>query len=535
MLRKKRMDARYRQTGLRCLTIAVACSCALLAQGNATFNTSVPGSIMNQFRNMRANWTSNIWLYANSLFALLAVIEFAWSAAVMLLEKSDLQSWTSALVRKMMWLGAFYALLLFGSSWIPAIIDSFTAIGQNASGVAALSPGDVFAQGLQIAGALMGGASTSAFFTNPGPSLALVFCAVLIVLSYVIITINFIVTFVESYVLVSVGFIFLGFGGSRWTAPYVERFIGLAVAIGIKILLLYCLISAGMNLGLNWISEAQSVSASARPLMTAFDVMGAAVIFMMLCWQIPKLFAGVLGGAPNLTGGEFAATVGAIASAAVAAGSTMATGAGALISGGMLASKAAIAGVGAGNGGSGVSNAVAGVGAAKGVGGGGGVVAPPAATAAVSSGVGVANRSQPDPPSKPTVTHTAAISAFGGQPLAGSGFENERPARGFRQPTAALSSAEAAPTIQQMLFDQAGDETCGAVSSSAAEVGAVRSAAPATPLPSRSRWMGIASTAQRVRTGITRAAYQIYALRRRVPNDMAPSVSPPRMPIDHGE
>ena len=43
---------------------------------------------MDQFRAQRANWTANVWLYANSLFGLLAIIEFAWSAAVMLLEKS---------------------------------------------------------------------------------------------------------------------------------------------------------------------------------------------------------------------------------------------------------------------------------------------------------------------------------------------------------------------------------------------------------------------------------------------------------------
>ena len=49
---------------------------------------------------------TNVWPYANTLFGLLAVIEFAWSAAVMILEKSDLQSWTAALVRKIMWIGA---------------------------------------------------------------------------------------------------------------------------------------------------------------------------------------------------------------------------------------------------------------------------------------------------------------------------------------------------------------------------------------------------------------------------------------------
>ena len=235
------------------------------AQAGPPFNTTVPSQVMDQFRNNRVQWTANVWVYANTLFGILAVIEFTWSAAVMLLEKSDLQSWTSALIRKLMWIGAFYALLLNGRIWIPAIIDSFTQIGQKAAGTGALSPSGVFMQGLSLAGALMDGASTSAFFTNPGTSLALAFAALLIVISYTIITINFIVTLVESYLVVSVGFIFLGFGGSRWTAPYTERYIGLAVSIGIKIVLLYCLISAGFNLSLGWLDEAQAIGTAARP------------------------------------------------------------------------------------------------------------------------------------------------------------------------------------------------------------------------------------------------------------------------------
>ena len=252
----------------------------------------------------------------------------------MLLEKSDLQSWTSALIRKLMWIGAFYALLLNGRIWIPAIIDSFTQIGQNAAGLGALSPSGVFIQGLSIAGALMDGASTSAFFTNPGTSLALAFAALLIVISYTLITINFIVTLVESYLVVSVGFIFLGFGGSRWTAPYTERYIGLAVSIGIKIVLLYCLISAGFDLSHGWLDEAQAIAASARPVMTAFDVMGGSLIFMMCCWQIPKLFAAVIGGSPALTGGDLVATAAVVGGAALAVGGAAVAGVGALAGGG---------------------------------------------------------------------------------------------------------------------------------------------------------------------------------------------------------
>ncbi|HEX4227731.1 MAG TPA: hypothetical protein VHZ07_03605 [Bryobacteraceae bacterium] len=65
----------------------------------------------------------------------------------MVLEKTDLQSWTAALIRKLMWIGAFYALLINGRTWIPAMIDSFSQVGANAAGMAGpLSPGDVFVQ-----------------------------------------------------------------------------------------------------------------------------------------------------------------------------------------------------------------------------------------------------------------------------------------------------------------------------------------------------------------------------------------------------
>src|SRR5258708_22715959 len=238
---------------------------AAFAQGSTN-----PSKIMDQYRSQRVQWTTNIWPYANTLFGLLAVIEFAWSAAVMLLEKSDLQSWTSALVRKIMWIGCFYALLLNGRSWIPWIIQSFEQIGETASGGAALSPSSVFSQGLNIAGSLMDSASTAAFFTKPGSSLALVFAAIIIVLSYGIITLQFIVAMVESYIIVAAGFIFVGFGGSRWTVPYTERYIGLAVSTGVKIMLLYLLIGAGLNFALDWETAATTISASPSSMMGAF-------------------------------------------------------------------------------------------------------------------------------------------------------------------------------------------------------------------------------------------------------------------------
>ena len=275
----------------------------------------------------------------------------------MLLEKTDLQSWAAALVRKVMWLGAFYALLLYGRFWIPAITDSFEMIGQNAAGTGPMSPSDVFSRGIDLAGALMATSSSAAFFTNLGTSLAMVVTGIITALAFIAITVQFVVAMVESYVIVAAAFIFVGFGGSRWTAPYVERYIGLGVSNGVKIMLLYLLIGTGMNLSTDWMTQADNIASNSSPAMSALEIMGASIIFMMLCWQIPKLFSAVLGGSPALTGGDLVGTSAFLAGSAVAVGSMAATGVGSAVAGVRALSAAA--------GSSGVSGAAGSSGAAS--------------------------------------------------------------------------------------------------------------------------------------------------------------------------
>lgn len=311
------------------LAIAFLIICPLLCGDEV----KAPSAILSQYRDQRTTWFTVIWPYANTLFGILATIEFAWSAAVMLLERSDLQSWTAALVRKVMWIGAFYSLLLYGRVWIPAIIDSFESIGQHAAGTGPMAPSDVFSRGIDLAAALMATSSSAAFFTNLGASLTMVATGIITALAFIAITVQFVVAMVESYIIVAAAFIFVGFGGSRWTAPYVERYIALGVANGVKIMLLYLLIGSGMNLSVDWMDQASKIAANDSPAMSALEIMGASIIFMMLCWQIPKLFAAVLGGSPALSGGDLIASSTFVAGGAVAVGSAALAGAGAIAAG----------------------------------------------------------------------------------------------------------------------------------------------------------------------------------------------------------
>jgi type IV secretion system protein TrbL len=586
------------QAKTRGLGIVAACGAMLVLfapTATAQISSNNPSQILQQYRNFRTTWITNIWPYANTLFALLATIEFAWSAAVMALEKTDLQSWTSALIRKIMWLGAFYALLLFGRQWIPAIIDSFSQLGGAAAGINGnngLSPSDVFTQGLNIAAALMDGASSSAFFTNPGTSIAVMISAAFVVLAFIAVTIQYIVAVVESYLVVSAGVIFLGFGGSRWTTPYVERYIGLGVSTGVKIMILYMLIGVGLNLSGGWLDEAVGIGTSPNPSMTGFDVMGAALIFMMLCWQVPKLFAAVLGGSPALSGGDLVST----GTAVVAGAATLASlGAGAIAAAGGAAAASGGASAGSGAAGSGASSTIASVGGASGAGGaaGGGTVPPPSSPPRGPSSSG--RPTQPNPPNNgsggaaaPSLASNggsngtgagqsrahdtvgmssqrqsttgeapatrSALSSMGGESLAGSGFEAERPAAGFSStsvPVAPSPRRGSGAPGQGSLFGGNSDSVSpsdvtpsdglenSAASSPVAEVSSVGSPtagkAQTQAPPSGGRLASGARRTQRVFSG---AADRLRGTRRQfggLPTDAAPHAQPPRMLIDHSE
>jgi len=589
------------------MLIALLCT-ACFTLVPAASAQQAPSQILNQYRNQRIAWMTNVWPYANNLFFWLALIEFTWSAALTVLEKSDLQSWTTALIRKVMWIGAFYALLINGRNWIPTIVDSFNILGQQASGSGPMSPSDIFIRGLNIAGALMDGASSSAFLKNPGTSLACVAAAALTVLAFIGVTIQFVVAIVESYIIVAAGVIFLGFGGSRWTAPYVERYIGLGVSNGVKIMLLYLLIGVGMDISLQWIPDSQAVANSATPAMDAFEVMGAALIFLMLCWQVPKLFSAVLGGAPALTGGDLLST----GTGVVAGTATVATVA---VGGAALATRAAAAlggvntGVRAGSIGSAGPN-VASVGAAGSSGGaaGGGTVPPPSSPFSGPSSNG--RPRQPDPPpftrgsggASSELTGTRAgsspqqrssgvsngngngrgensarsvLSAIGGENLAGSGFENERPASGFTVVSAPLTTNRGVAPPPMSSGTAPNSDTFGekdppprvtgfsghnggsgpspdrggqnnnprpeAQSSRSAKFEAVPVPDPGTAgqqTPTQNGRENPPSRARNADQALSGAANRLRGIRNQLgglPSDAAPHATPPRMPIDHHE
>jgi type IV secretion system protein TrbL len=323
---KRREQQRFSKLwGHVILVGVVLLTATALAHAQGPTSVNGPSSILDEYKGLQNAWITKLLGAAQRLFFLLAGIEVAWSFTLLAIEKADFQALTATIVRKIMWIGIFYAILLYGvtlggGGWIPTIIDSFHILGQNASSVGPLGPDAIVGFGVNMAVDLLASLKAANFLTGFATSIALVFCAVVIFIAYLAIAIQFVVALVESYLVIGAGVIFLGFGGSRWTAVYVERYIAYAVSVGMKILVLYLLIGAGMTLSAGWRLVAQNAAASIDPARTGFDLAAAAVMFLCVCWMSPKISSAMLGGVASMSGGDLTGVGMGVGLAAVGAG-----------------------------------------------------------------------------------------------------------------------------------------------------------------------------------------------------------------------
>src|SRR5260370_13774525 len=134
--------------------------------------------MLDEYKGLQNSWITKLLGAAQRLFFLLAGIEVAWSFTLLAIEKADFQALTAAIVRKIMWIGIFYAILLYGvtpggGGWIPAIMDSFHILGQNASAVGPLWPRALVGFGVHISVVLLSSLKGADFFTRFSRSIAL--------------------------------------------------------------------------------------------------------------------------------------------------------------------------------------------------------------------------------------------------------------------------------------------------------------------------------------------------------------------------
>ena len=497
------------------------------AHAQNPLDTGQSNMVFNTYAQAATQWITVAQGYAKTLFGLLAVIDFAWTAAMLALEGHELNTYIARIIRKLMTISFFAVILANGTYWMGAISASFIKIGQAASGTNVVTPAQIIGDGFSMAGALLQWATTSATtigLTTFAPAVPVLFAlvvALLLLAGYAIVAINFVVTTIEGFVVIGAGYIFLGFGGSQWTRPYVERYIALAVSLGARLMILYMIVGLGHTFATQWVTVLngmQTLDVLADPKNAFLNMCGilcGAATYAGVAVLAPRLVGSIMSGSLSFSGNEMlgmasgaalggAAVLAAIPSggaslaAAGGAGTLAADGAGASAAGAAASSSAAattamglgtaVAPPAAAASGGGVTGAAAsgGSGVAASTLSGGGLNVPPPPIAQ-STGTAAAGQGNVAPPPA-TSTNAGASGGSSTGPL---------PSAASPQPATTVAGAgQGSGTGAQPPTSSAGPQATGGA--------APASSTTSAPPSSSTTGSGANSAAQQAKGGIER-------------------------------
>ncbi len=297
-----------------------------------------------------------------------------------------------ALIKKVLYVGAFAFILNNFSSLSTIIFDSFAGLGLRATGspISAadlMRPGFVAATGYTAAEPLLDEVSDLigpiAFFENFVTIAILMFAWVVVLLAFFILAIQLFITILEFKLTTLAGFVLVPFALWNKTAFLAERVLGNVVAAGIKLMVLAVIVGIGSTL---FGAFASSFAGGDITLeQAAATVLGALSIFMLGIFG-PGIAAGLVSGAPQLGAGAAVGSAAGLAIGGAAATGAAIGGARAIGSGASRATRAASSVAGTASGGFGLARATSGQrGAGGAAAGAAGVIA--ASAGSVAQGV----------------------------------------------------------------------------------------------------------------------------------------------------
>lgn len=298
--------------------------------------------LLNEIRDNANNWADTLRNFAIRLFWGLALIQLIWTFWPFVFKQADFGELIGELIRTVMVLGFFAALLHFSVDWAQAVVDSFRQAGSAAADMSgSLRPGDVFQKAVEFSEMMRDSMS----WTNPGASFVIGLSSTIVLLCFAFIAAFMFVTLVEAYIVINASVLFMGFGASQWTREYAIAMLRYALAVGAKLFVLTLIVGLIIQQSATWQASYAGGEASSMTLV------GLALVCAYLVKTIPDLIQGLITGV-SPSGGS---TIGAMAAGGLAGGAAVAG----LATGGLgaLAGAAKLA-TGAAAGGNSLQNAI---------------------------------------------------------------------------------------------------------------------------------------------------------------------------------
>lgn len=311
------------------------------------------GSIMDKYQAAAAQFGSNITAVALKLCYTLFAIDLAWTVLGRLLKGSDVVEIGTTLIMRVMWVGL--VVWVINNPSVPlAFVNGFIQLGKTGANTSAISPGDVFWQGIDLVNMMMTKFSDNATvagvpvpagiaaMANPFAAILIGIALIVIVVCYAMLAAQFAVAWVQLWFYLAVYPIVLAFGAMKWTKDIAMKVITTPLVYGVRFMAIYFIMAVGTTLAQDFGTEIGNLSLT--NLTPIWTILAGSVLLFMLTLKVPTLAADLLGGTASLSAGDgvgaglvAGGAVAAVAGGAYAAGSSLANGVGGAIKAGQAA------------------------------------------------------------------------------------------------------------------------------------------------------------------------------------------------------
>jgi type IV secretion system protein TrbL len=281
----------------------------------------------------------------SGVLATLVTISIVATAVLWAIDET--QNVLASLVRKVLLVGFFAWLVTQWRTLSATVVNGFAALGLKAGGGAmtvstfTTSPSQIVVAGIKVIQGLLQYVQKIApgpieFFAHIDVVLMALVAAIGILIAFVILAVEIVVTIIEFHIVTLVAFVTVPFGVLSQTSFMSERAIGYVVSVGIKLMALAIVVSLGTT-----IFDTYTVSADPGVGEDA-GLLLAAVLMVMLALKVPAIAGALISGGPQLNAGG--AVMGAAGVAAGVAGGVLAARAlGGAIAGGWAAGESQVA------------------------------------------------------------------------------------------------------------------------------------------------------------------------------------------------
>jgi len=312
------------------------------------------GSIMTQYQTAATQFGQNITSIALKLTYTLFTIDISWLVVSRILKNADTVEIGTAIIMRLMWVS--FVIWIINNPSVPlAFVNSFIQIGKTGAGTSAISPGDVFWQGIDLVNLMMTKFSDNATvagvpvpagiaaMSNPFAAILIGMALIIIVVCFAILAAQFAVAWVQIWFYLAVYPIVLAFGALKFTRDMAMKVITTPIVYGVRFMAIYFIIAVGTTLAAAFGTEIANLSLT--NLAPIWTVLAGSVLLLMLTLKVPTLASDLLGGTASLSAGDgvgaglvAGGAIGAVAGGAYALGTGAANG----VAGAIKAGQSAI-------------------------------------------------------------------------------------------------------------------------------------------------------------------------------------------------